>query len=141
MLEIIKILIMLLFALGFEIIPVRAQTTPAETLTLEQAIDESLKQNPAIRNAEIETDKIALARSAYRTRRFPQFKFTALVSQPVTRMVFSFEKGQFGNFPGTGPIPDKKTEIRSSMSPSALITGQVQQPLSQLYGINLNLKN
>ncbi len=136
MLRIIKISSLLLLAFCLSAFPAQAQ----ETLTLEQAIADALQQNTAVKNAVIETEKITLAQAAYRTRRLPSFKVSALVSQPLTRMTFTFEEGQFGNFPSTGPIPDKKTEIRSSMSPTALINAQVQQPLSQLYGINLNLK-
>jgi outer membrane protein len=136
MLRIIKVSSFLLLALWLGTSAAQAQ----ETLTLEQAIAEALKENPSVKNAEIEVEKISLARLAYRTRRFPQFKFSALVSQPLTRLAFTIEKGQFGNFPETGPIPDTKTKISSAMSPSALITAQVQQPLTQLYGINLNLK-
>lgn len=140
MLEIIKILLVLFLAGFFDSVPVRAQQIATETLTLDEAIAIALKENPSIRNAELEKEKIDLAQNAYATRKLPAFKFTAFVSQPLTRMTFTFEKGQFGNFPETGPIPDKKTSIRSSMTPTALVTGQIQQPLSQLYGIDLNLK-
>lgn len=136
MLEIIKILILLIIVILFNIITAMAQ----ETVTLDQAIELALKENTAIKNAELDKEKIELAQAAYRTRKLPNFKFTTLVSQPLTRMTFTIEKGQFGNFPETGPIPDDRTYIRSSMTPNALITGQIQQPLSQLHAINLNLK-
>lgn len=136
MLEIIKILSLFIFVFLFTAISATAQ----ETLTLDQAIEIALKENTGIKNAELDKEKIELARAAYRTRKLPQFKFSTLVSQPLTRMTFTVEKGQFGDFPETGPIPDDKTYIRSSMSPNALVTGQIQQPLSQLHAINLNLK-
>lgn len=136
MLEIIKILILFIIVILINLIPALAQ----ETLTLDQAIELALKENTAIKNAELDKEKIELAQAAYRTRKLPAFKFSTLVSQPLTRMTFTIEKGQFGNFPETGPIPDDRTYIRSSMTPNALITGQIQQPLSQLHAINLNLK-
>src|SRR5689334_16601558 len=130
MLKIIKFISLLLLAFCFNAIRAQAQ----ETLTLEQAIAEALKENTSIKNAEIDVEKIGLQQAAYRTRRLPSFKVTTLMSQPLTRMSFTFEKGQFGDFPGTGPIPDETTKISSSLSPSLLINGQIQQPLSQLYG-------
>jgi outer membrane protein TolC len=135
-----KILTILLFALGTAIVPAYAQTTTAETLTLEQAIAKALEANTTVKNAELETEKIGFAQSAYRTRRLPQVKFSAFVAQPLTRLNFTVEKGQFGNFSGTGPIPNEDTKIRSSMTPNALITAQIQQPLSQLYSIGLNIR-
>ncbi len=134
--EIIKFLSLLITVFFFNTVSATAQ----ETLTLDQALELALRENVGIKNAELDKEKIELAQAAYRTRRLPQFKASALVSQPLTRMTFTVEKGQFGNFPETGPIPDDKTYIRSSMTPTALITAQIQQPLSQLYGINLNLK-
>ena len=140
MLEIIKFLFLLLLVCGFNVIYVQAQETPTETLTLEQAIDLALEENIAVKNTEIDKEKIKLAQAAYRTRKYPAFKTSAFISQPLTRMTFTIEKGQFGNYPSTGPIPDTTTRISSSMTPNALIQAQIQQPLTQLYAINLNVK-
>lgn len=135
-----KILIILAAAIGVASLSVHAQESVSETLTLDQAIAAALRDNPSIKNTEIETEKIGFSQAAYRTRRLPSFKSSVLFSQPLTRMKFTIEEGQFGTYQSTGPIPNETTEIRSSMSPSALIQGQVQQPLSQLFEINLNLK-
>lgn len=112
----------------------------AEPLTLERAIGLALESNFPLRNARLESEKYDDRLGALRTKRLPSFKVTTLVSQPLTQMEFKFEKGAFGTFPDTGPIPDEDTSITSSMKPSALVTGQVTQPLSQLYRINLNIK-
>ena len=117
-----------------------AQEPAAETLTLEEAISSALQNNTSAKNAELETEKIELSRNAYKTRKLPAFKSSVLFSQPLSRMKFTIEEGQFGTFESTGPIPNETTEIRSSMSPSALVQGQIQQPLSQVFEINLNLK-
>lgn len=140
MLRIAKIYIILAAAFAVATVSIKAQEQPAQTLTLEQAIAAALRDNASVKNAQLETDKIGLAQAAFKTNRLPSFKSSVLISQPLTRMTFTIDRGQFGNYPGTGPIPDTKTEIRSSMSPSALIQGQIQQPLSQLFQINLNLK-
>jgi outer membrane protein len=135
-----KILIILAAAIGVASFPVHAQEPAAGTLTLDQAIAAALKDNPSIKNAEIETEKIGFAQAAYRTRRLPAFKSSVFFSQPLNRMKFTIEEGQFGNYASTGPIPNTTTEITSSMTPSALIQAEVQQPLSQLFEIKLNLK-
>lgn len=115
-------------------------TPPAEPLSLERAISTALENNSGVQNARLEVDNYDDRLAALRTKRLPTFKVSTLVSQPLTRLEFSFEKGAFGNLPGTGPIPDERTTIRSSMTPTALVTGQLTQPLSQLYRINLNIK-
>ena len=113
---------------------------PAEPLTLERALRLALESNRPVRSARLEVDKFGDRMAALRTRRLPSFKFTTLVSQPLTQLEFNFEKGAFGDFPGTGPIPDEDTTIRSSRTPTALVNGQITQPLSQLYQIKLNVK-
>lgn len=127
-------------AAAISVVPLMINAQEPERLTLEQAIGAALRDNVSVKNAEIDTEKIGLAKSAYQTRRLPAFKSSVLISQPLTRMAFTIEEGQLGTFQSTGPIPATRTEIQSSMSPSALVQGQVQQPLSQLFGINLNLK-
>ncbi|MBK8464221.1 MAG: TolC family protein [Chloracidobacterium sp.] len=130
----------IIMAAAISVVPLMINAQEPERLTLEQAIGAALRDNTSVKNAEIETEKIGLAKAAYQTRRLPAFKSSVLISQPLTRMAFTIEEGQFGTFQSTGPIPATRTEIQSSMSPSALVQGQVQQPLSQLFGINLNLK-
>ncbi|HEV3469670.1 MAG TPA: TolC family protein [Pyrinomonadaceae bacterium] len=112
----------------------------AEPLTLEGAIALALEANFPLRSARLEAEKYDDRLAALRTRRLPSFKVTALVTQPLTRTEFKFEKGAFGTFPETGPIPDEETSIASSMKPSALLSGQVTQPLSQLRRINLSIR-
>lgn len=135
-----KTFIILAAAIGVLPNLINAQTQGVESLTLDQAIAASLRDNTSVKNAEIDTEKIGLAKAAYQTRRLPAFKSSVLISQPLTRMAFTIEEGQFGTFQSTGPIPATRTEIQSSMSPSALLQGQVVQPLSQLFEIKLNLK-
>lgn len=120
-----------------------AQEPPAPTaepLTLEGAIGLALEGNRPVRNARLEVDNYEDRLAVLKTKRLPTFKTSTLVSQPLTRMEFSFEKGAFGTFPETGPIPDEDTTISSPMTPTALVNAQITQPLSQLYRIKLNIK-
>lgn len=111
-----------------------------EKLTLEDAINLALKSNRSIQNAEIEIDKAIDKTAAYRTRRLPSFKVTSLFSQPLTTVDFTFERGVFGTYENNGPLPDKDVKISSDRKPTALVIGQIQQPLTQLFRLNLNIK-
>jgi len=111
-----------------------------ETITLEQAVELALSQNRQVKSASIEVEKYSDKLAALRTKRLPEFKFNTLASQLLTPMSYTFEKGAFGEYPGTGPIPDKTTEITTPRRPTFYINGQINQPLSQLYRIKLNLK-
>lgn len=112
----------------------------AEPLTLEQAIALALKDNRPAKNARLDVDSFEDKMAALRTKRLPSFKITSTISQPLTRFEQTFEKGVFGTFPGTGPIPSEDTTVSSSRKPTAMLNGQITQPLSQLYRINLNIK-
>ena len=112
----------------------------AEVLTLEQAVALALSENRQVKSAAIEIEKYSDKLAALRTRRLPEFKFSTTASQLLTPMSYTFEKGAFGEYPGTGPIPDKTTEISTPRRMTFYIAGEINQPLSQLYRIKLNLK-
>jgi len=112
----------------------------AEALTLEQAVALALSENRQVKSAALEVEKYSDKLAALRTRRLPEFKFSTTASQLLTPMSYTFEKGAFGEYPGTGPIPDKTTEISTPRRMTFYIAGEINQPLSQLYRIKLNLK-
>jgi len=112
----------------------------AETLTLEEAITMALRDNRQVKTAALEVSKSEDRLAAVRTRRLPEFKVSALSSQLLSSLDFKFEQGVFGNFPGIGPIPSADTTISTPRRPTTVVVGQINQPLSQLYRIGLNLK-
>ncbi|HKX32698.1 MAG TPA: TolC family protein [Blastocatellia bacterium] len=116
------------------------QAAPADTLTLEQAVALALGENRQVKSAEIEVEKYSDRLAALRTRRLPEFKFYTLAAQLMTPITFTFEPGTFGSYPGIGPIPNNTTEITTPRRPTVYLSGQIVQPLSQLYRIRLNLK-
>jgi len=118
----------------------QGQEAQAEVLTLEHAVALALGENRQVKSASIEVEKYSDKLAALRTRRLPEFKFTTLASQLLTPMSFTFEQGVFGSLPGIGPIPDRTTEISTPRRLTFYVTGQINQPLSQLYRINLGLK-
>ncbi len=112
----------------------------AEVLTLEQAIAIALGGNTQIKNAELDVSRAGEELAATRTRRPPNFSFEVIGSQQLTPIDFTFERGVFGTFPGTGPIPAEDTKLTTPLKPTAILTTRVTQPLSKLFKINLNLK-
>ena len=112
----------------------------APILTLDEAVNLSLANNRQIKNAilaaEIDDDHVAEAR----TYRFPSVNFYALGSQLLTPVNFTFQKGVFGDFPGTGPVPATDTKIHTPLRPTFYGLVQLSQPLSQQYKIGLNIR-
>lgn len=121
---------------------VKAQsaTREAELLTLDQAIEIALRDNQQIRNAAFDVGRSEEEFAASRTRRLPSFTFEVIGTQQLTPIDFTFERGVFGNFPGTGPIPAENTKLTTPLKPTAIFTTRVSQPLSKLHKINLSLK-
>ena len=113
---------------------VGSTTFAQEILSLEKAIDLGLENNRSTKNARLEAEKSDDRLAATRTRLYPGFKLSAGVSKPLTTFDTTFEKGVFG----TAPAED--TVITSSTNPTAMIVGQLTQPLSQLHRIKLQIK-
>jgi outer membrane protein TolC len=109
-------------------------------LTLNQAIAIALKNNREAKNARLEIEKADDKLDAYRTRRLPSFKVSSLVSQPLNTIDTTFEKGVFGIYPGNVPVPLQDTIIKSSTNVTALLLGQVTQPITQLRRIGFQIK-
>jgi outer membrane protein len=118
----------------------QSATSNGETLTLEQAIELALQNNRQIKSSTIEVEKLDFRIAAARTHRLPEFKISALGSQLLSSLDFKFDRGVFGNYPGVGPIPATDTVISTARRPTFVVAGQINQPLSQLYRIGLNLK-
>jgi outer membrane protein TolC len=75
-----------------------------------------------------------------RTSRLPKFEFNALAGQQLMSPDFTFTKGVLGNYANVGPIPDRDIKMSTPFRPTAILFGQVTQPLSQLHRIRLNIK-
>ncbi len=110
-----------------------------EVLTLDKAIDLALVNNRSAKNARLEIGKQDDKTAAARTHLLPVFKLNAGLSKPLTSFDTTFEKGVFG-ITASGPIPNEDTVITSSTNPTAAIVGQLQQPLSQLHRIKLQIR-
>ena len=121
---------------------VRSQQSgaPAEVLTLDQAIALALSDNRGVMNARLGIGKAEDDVAAARTYRLPKFEFNALAGQQLISPDFTFTKGVLGNYANVGPIPDRDIKMSTPSRPTAILFGQVTQPLSQLHRIRLNIK-
>ena len=113
---------------------------PAEVLTLDQAISLALRDNRGVMNARLGIGKAEDDVAAARTYRLPKFEFNALAGQQLISPDFTFTKGVLGNYANVGPIPDHDVKMSTPSRPTAILFGQVTQPLSQLHRIRLNIK-
>jgi outer membrane protein len=120
--------------------PAQEPTSSPETLTVDQAVRYAFQKNPSLRTAELDVEKAGDDLSAFRTRRLPSIKWTTLGGQLLTKPTVTFDQGVFGTYPGVGPIPGQETKVNIPRKPTALVFGQILQPLSQQYRLGLGVK-
>jgi outer membrane protein TolC len=118
----------------------QSAAAPAETLTLDQAISFALRDNREVQNAQLGVGKAEDDVAAARTYRLPKIEFNALAGQQLVSPDFTFTKGVLGEYQNVGPIPDRDIKMSTPSRPTAILFGQVTQPLSQLHRIRLNIK-
>jgi outer membrane protein TolC len=111
-----------------------------EKLSLGDAVAFAIQNNRSLQNADLEAAKAQKDVDTARTRRYPQFKLDALAAQLLRPVDIHFDQGVFGTIPPVGPIPATDTTITTEPRPTMVINGQVSQPLSQLFRINLNVQ-
>ncbi len=115
-------------------------SSPGGLLILEQAVALALQNNRPVKNASLEVTKAEDGVVATRTLRLPTLDFSLLAAHHLTDESYTFEKGVFGTFPATGPIPAVDTNITTTPGFNTHITASATQPLSQLFGIELDIR-
>ena len=96
--------------------PVR-QGQPAGTveddplLTLDEALGIALKQDRGVRTANLELDRLENRIGAAKTRRWPALRIGVGVEYPMVPIDLNFFQGDFGTFPGIGPVPSTDTTL------------------------------
>ena len=126
------------------LVPAAAIAQPAaqgEELTLKAALQLALANNRQVQSAKLQIEKAEAELEVARIRRLPMFEIEATASQLLTPVGFSFPRGAFGEFPGTGPIPAADTTVDVPLQPTFYMQSQVSQPISQLLRINLGIKS
>lgn len=133
------LLVCVFFAAG---LPARAQDTPPSLapVTLDQAVSSALDNNSAIKNSRLEVEISKDRILAAKTHFLPVVKFTAAGLQLITPLNFSFDKGVFGTFESTGPIPSRRTNVATDQKPLLIINTAMVQPILQLGRVHLGYK-
>jgi outer membrane protein len=118
-----------------------AQSPAAERLTLAAAVQLAIDHNRQVETARLQVQKAEADLATARSRRLPVFETEVSASQLLTPVDFAFPRGAFGEFPSTGPIPATDTTLSVPRQPTAYVSGQVSQPLTQQVRIGLGIKS
>jgi len=118
----------------------RAQREPARPLTLEEAVSLARSHNRELKQAGIEVHKQKESLSEAKTQFYPRFDTYLLASELLNPLDFTIPAGTFGTFPATGPIPSKESTIHTPARPVAITSVTATQPLTQLFRIDLSIK-
>jgi outer membrane protein TolC len=118
----------------------RGQEEPAKLLTLQEAVSLARAHNRELKAAGLEIHKQKEAFSEAKTQLYPRFDTYFLASELLTPLDFTIGSGTFGTFPATGPIPSKVSTIHTPARPVAIASVTATQPLTQLFRIDLSIK-
>ena len=114
-------------------------STPAELLTLDQAIALAQENNRLIKISHQSVLQANDQLLAVRTQRYPRFNIQLTGSYLLTAVHVNFPQGSFGFVNGT-PVPNTNSILTTEPEWSALAYVDVYQPLSELYNIHLNVE-
>jgi outer membrane protein TolC len=116
-----------------------AQTNGATVLTLEEALLLARSNNRDLKQFGFDAGKQREALGEAKAHLYPRFDTSVLAAQLLAPLDFTINKGQFGTFPGTGPIPGSNTNLHTPARPIAIASVTATQPLTQLIRIHLSI--
>jgi outer membrane protein TolC len=116
-----------------------AQTSGGAVLTLDEAIRLAKSNNRDLKIWGLDVGKEREALGIAKTTLYPRFDTSVLAAELLTPLDFTINKGQFGTFPGTGPIPRSNTDLHTPARPIAVASVTATQPLTQLLRIHLSV--
>src|SRR5437667_4405628 len=114
-----------------------AQTNGAAVLTLDEALQLAKTNNRDLKEFGLDVIKQREAVGEAKTHLYPRLDTSVLAAQLLAPLDFTINKGQFGTFPGTGPIPGSNTDLHTPARPIAIASVTATQPLTQLIRIHL----
>ncbi len=123
-------------ALGANQVP----PTDSDALTVDQAVKLALANNRNLKIVSLNVDASQEKLAAEKTRRYPSFSTYILASQLLEPISFTVPAGEFGTYPGIGPIPATVTNISTPSQPTAYVFATASQPLLTLYKINIHIQ-
>src|SRR5438034_11804369 len=115
------------------------QTNGATVLTLDEALRLARSNNRDLKQFGFDIDRQREAVGEAKTHLYPRFDTSVLAAQLLAPLDFTINKGQFGTFPGTGPIPGSNTDLHTPARPIAIAAVTATQPLTQLIRIHLSI--
>src|SRR2546421_10159374 len=116
-----------------------AQTNGATVLTLDEALLLARSKNRDLKQFGLDVGKQREAFGEAKTHLYPRFDTSVLAAELLAPLNFTIRKGQFGTFPGTGPIPGSNTDLHTPARPIAIASVTATQPLTQLIRIHLSV--
>ena len=116
-----------------------AQTNGGVVLTLDEALVLAKSNNRELKEFGLDVGKQREALGEAKTHLYPRFDTSVLAAQLLAPLDFTIQKGQFGTFPGTGPIPGANTDLHTPARPIAIASVTATQPLTQLLRIHLSI--
>jgi outer membrane protein TolC len=116
-----------------------AQTKDAAVLTLEEALILVRSNNRELKQWGLDVVRQQEAFGETKTHLYPRLDTSVLAAQLLAPLDFTIKTGQFGTFPGTGPIPGSNTNIHTPARPIAIASITATQPLTQLIRIHLSV--
>ncbi len=131
------VLLVALFATPLAGQPAAAGEPPV--LTLEAAVQASLRDNRLIANASLDVGRAADETEIVRSQRLPNVSIGTLGLQLLAPLTFTFQQGLFGTYPGIGPVPSQDTPVstqRFVLVGEALLT----EPVTQQFKIGLGVR-
>src|SRR6266851_2110820 len=116
-----------------------AQTNGATVLTLKEALLLARSNNRDLKQFGFDAGTQREALGEAKAHLYPRFDTSVLAAQLLAPLDFTINKGQFGTFPGTGPIPGSNTNLHTPARPIAIASVTATQPLTQLIRIHLSI--
>src|SRR5258708_1851290 len=116
-----------------------AQTNGGAVLTLDEALRLARTNNRDLKQYGLDVSKQREAVGEAKAHLYPRFDTSVLAAQLLAPLDFTIQKGQFGTFPGTGPIPGSNTDLHTPARPVAIASVTATQPLTQLLRIHLSI--
>src|SRR5258708_11357143 len=116
-----------------------AQGSGGGVLTLDEALQLAKSNNRDLKQFGLDVGKQREALGEVKTHLYPRFDTSVLAAELLAPLDFTIQKGQFGTFPGTGPIPGSNTDLHTPARPVAIASVTATQPLTQLIRIHLSI--
>ena len=117
-----------------------AADTNQPLLTLDEALRIANSTNREIHISKIEIIKAQETVAQTRTNYLPKLDANILAGAPLQPLNFRVPAGNFGTYTATGPLPATDSNIHSPVRFGALVNASAAQPLTQLFKVNLAVK-